>query len=165
VETERQRIHLATALYSYYSTLDDEGDEIDWNKLSDEKFKSKMEKVKVKKCERIAHRNISLRRYKVLAFRAFDKPKFFFRPLVKVLPVDVFRAGRGGISTHTVYLSHQNTKIVVLLSFNETKNDPSSLQATEDEITSFKCFDCYEEVSSDMVSADANGISTRWIIT
>jgi hypothetical protein len=28
-ETKRQRIHLAAALYSYYSTLDDEGDEID----------------------------------------------------------------------------------------------------------------------------------------
>jgi hypothetical protein len=28
-ETKRQRIHLAAALYSHYSTLDDEGDEID----------------------------------------------------------------------------------------------------------------------------------------
>jgi hypothetical protein len=30
-EAMRQRIHLAAALYSYYSTLDDEGDEIDWD--------------------------------------------------------------------------------------------------------------------------------------
>jgi hypothetical protein len=30
-ETKRQRIHLAAAFYSYYSTLDDEGDEIDWD--------------------------------------------------------------------------------------------------------------------------------------
>jgi hypothetical protein len=28
-ETKRQRIHHAAALYSYYSTLDNEGDEID----------------------------------------------------------------------------------------------------------------------------------------
>jgi hypothetical protein len=28
-ETKRQRIHLSAALYSYYSALDDEGDEID----------------------------------------------------------------------------------------------------------------------------------------
>jgi hypothetical protein len=28
-ETKRQRIHLGADLYSYYSTLDDEGDEID----------------------------------------------------------------------------------------------------------------------------------------
>jgi hypothetical protein len=32
-ETKRQRIHLAADLYSYYSTLDDEGDEIDWDQL------------------------------------------------------------------------------------------------------------------------------------
>jgi hypothetical protein len=42
-ETKRQRIHLAAGLYSYYSTLDDEGDEIDWDQLSDEEFESKME--------------------------------------------------------------------------------------------------------------------------
>jgi hypothetical protein len=35
-ETKRQRIHLSAAFYSYYSTLDDEGDEIDWDQLSDE---------------------------------------------------------------------------------------------------------------------------------
>jgi hypothetical protein len=29
VETKRQSIHLGAALYSYYSTLDDEGDDID----------------------------------------------------------------------------------------------------------------------------------------
>jgi hypothetical protein len=46
-ETKRQRIHLAAVLYSYYSTLDDEGDEIDWDQLSDEEFESKMEKLKV----------------------------------------------------------------------------------------------------------------------
>jgi hypothetical protein len=37
-ETKRQRIHLAAALCSYYSMLDDEGDEIDWDQLSDEEF-------------------------------------------------------------------------------------------------------------------------------
>jgi hypothetical protein len=41
-ETKRQRIHLSADLYSYYSTLDDEGDEIDWDKMSDEEFESKM---------------------------------------------------------------------------------------------------------------------------
>jgi hypothetical protein len=35
-KTKRQHIHLAAALYSYYSTLYDEGDEIDWDQLSDE---------------------------------------------------------------------------------------------------------------------------------
>jgi hypothetical protein len=35
----------------------------------------------------------------------------------------------------------------------------------EDEIASFKRFDCYKEVSSDMVSANANIISTRWVIS
>jgi hypothetical protein len=59
-ETKRQRIHLAATLYSYYSTLDDEGDEIDWDQLSDEDFESKMEKLKVKKREPIAHRDIAL---------------------------------------------------------------------------------------------------------
>jgi hypothetical protein len=47
-ETKRQRIHLSAALHSYYSTLDDEGDEIDWNQLSDEEFESKIEKLKVR---------------------------------------------------------------------------------------------------------------------
>jgi hypothetical protein len=47
-ETKRQRIHLSAALYSYNLTLDDEGDEIDWNQLSDEEFESKMEKLNVK---------------------------------------------------------------------------------------------------------------------
>jgi hypothetical protein len=32
-ETNRQRIHLASDLYSYNSRLDDEGDEIDWDQL------------------------------------------------------------------------------------------------------------------------------------
>jgi hypothetical protein len=71
-ETKRQRIHLATDIYSFYSTLDDEGDEIDWDQLSDGEFESKMEKLKVKKRERIRHRDIALGRYKDLAFRAFD---------------------------------------------------------------------------------------------
>jgi hypothetical protein len=35
----------------------------------------------------------------------------------------------------------------------------------EDEIASFKRLDCYEEVSSDMVSANANIISTRSVIS
>jgi hypothetical protein len=69
------------------------------------------------------------------------------------------------MSTQTVYLSHQKKKRVVLLSYNEAKNDPSALQAMEDEIASFKRFDCYEEVSSDMFSAYANVISTRWFIS
>jgi hypothetical protein len=64
-----------------------------------------------------------------------------------------------------VYLSHQKKIRVVLLSYDEAKNDPSVLQAMEDEIASFKRFDCYEEVSADMVSANANIISTRWVIS
>jgi Reverse transcriptase (RNA-dependent DNA polymerase) len=51
------------------------------------------------------------------------------------------------------------------LSYDEAKNDPSALQATKDEIASFKRFDCYEEVSADMFSASANIISTRWVIS
>jgi Reverse transcriptase (RNA-dependent DNA polymerase) len=51
------------------------------------------------------------------------------------------------------------------LSYDEAKNFPSALQAMEDEIASFKRFDCYEEVSADMVSANANNISTRWVIS
>jgi hypothetical protein len=74
-ETKRQRIHLAAALYSYYSTLDDEVDEIDWDQLSDEEFESKMKKLKVKVRERITHRIIALGRYKDLTFRACDKTK------------------------------------------------------------------------------------------
>jgi hypothetical protein len=62
-ETKRQRIHLAAALYSHYSTLDDEGDEINWDQLSDEEFESKMKKLKVKERERITHRDIVLGRY------------------------------------------------------------------------------------------------------
>jgi hypothetical protein len=88
-ETKRQRIHLAEALYSYYSTLDDKGDEIDFDQLSNEEFKSKMEKLKVKERERITHRDIALGRYKDLAFRACDKSKSYCRPLVKYPPVDV----------------------------------------------------------------------------
>jgi hypothetical protein len=164
-ETKRQRIHLAAALHSYYSTLDDEGDEIDWDQLSDEEFESKMEKLKVKERERITHRDLSLERYKDLAYRACDKSKFYCRPLVKYPPVDVFRAEQGGMSTQTVCLSHQKKKRVVLLSYDEAKNDPSALQAMKDEIASFKRFDCYEEVSSDMVSVHANIISTRWFIS
>jgi hypothetical protein len=165
VGSNRQRIHLAAALYSYYSTLDDEGDEIDWDQLSDEEFKSTMEKLKVKERERITHRDISLGHYKDLEFCACDRSKSYCRPLVKYPPVDVFRAERGGMSTQTVYLSHQKKKIrVVLLSYDEDKNDPCALQAMEDEIASFKRFDCYEEVSADMVSANANIISTRWVI-
>jgi uncharacterized protein YeeX (DUF496 family) len=67
--------------------------------------------------------------------------------------------------TQTVYLSRQKKKRVALLSYDEAKNDPSALQAIEDEIASFKLFDCYEEVSADMVSANANIISTRWAIS
>jgi hypothetical protein len=109
-ETKRQRIHLAAALYSYYSTVDDEGDEIDCDHLSDEEFESKMEKLKVKERERITHRDFALGRYKDLAFRARDKSKSYCRPLVKYPPVDVFRAEQGGMSTQTVYLSHQKKK-------------------------------------------------------
>jgi hypothetical protein len=69
------------------------------------------------------------------------------------------------MSTQTVYLSHQKKKRVVLFSCDEAKNDPGSLQAMEDEIPSFKRFDCYEEVPSDMVSDDVNIISTRWVIS
>jgi hypothetical protein len=61
-ETKRQRIQLAAALYSYYSTLDDEGDEMDSDQLSDEEFESKMEKLKIKERERITHRDIALGR-------------------------------------------------------------------------------------------------------
>jgi hypothetical protein len=141
-ETKRQRIHHAAALYSYYSTLDDEGDEIDWDQLSDEKLESKMEKLKVKERERISNRDIALGRYKDLEFCAWDKSKSYCRPLVKYPPVDVLRAERGGMSTQRVYLSHQKKKIVVLLTYDEAKNDRSSLQPTEDEIASFKRFDC-----------------------
>jgi hypothetical protein len=56
-----------------------------------------MEKLKVKERERITHRDIALGSY-------------------KDLPVDVFRAERGGKSTQTVFLSHQKKKRVVLLS-------------------------------------------------
>jgi hypothetical protein len=84
---------------------------------------------------------------------------------MKYSPVDVFRAERGGMSTQTLYLSHQKEKRVVLLSYDEAKNDPSALQAMEDEIASFKSFDWCEEVSADMVSANANIIFTRWIIS
>jgi hypothetical protein len=164
-ETKRQRIHLSPALYSYYSTLDDEGDEIDWDQLSDEEFESKIEKLEFKERKQIKHWEIALGRYKDLAFRACDKSKSYCRPLVKYPPVDIFRAERGGTSTQTVYLSHQKKKRVVLFSYDEAKNDPSALQAMENEITSFKRFDCYEEVSSDMVSANANIISTRWVIS
>jgi hypothetical protein len=94
------------AAASYYSTLDDESEEIDWDQLSDEEFESKMEKLKIKERELIAHRNISLDGYKDLAFRACDKSKSYCRPLVNYPPVDVFRAERGGMSTQTVYLSH-----------------------------------------------------------
>jgi hypothetical protein len=62
-------------------------------------------------------------------------------------------------------LTHQKKRRVVLLSYDEAKNDPSALQAMEDEIASFKRFDCYEEVSADMVPANANIISTRWVIS
>jgi hypothetical protein len=125
-ETKRQRIHLAAALYSYYSTLDDEGDELDWDQLPDEEFKPKIQKLKVNEREHIAHRNIALGCDKDLAFRACDKSKSYYRPLVKYLPVDVFRAEQGGMSTQTVYLSHQKKKGVVVLSYDEAKNDPSS---------------------------------------
>jgi hypothetical protein len=84
---------------------------------------------------------------------------------VKYPPVDVFQAEQGGMSTKTVYLSHQKNTRVVLLSYDEAKNDPSALQAMEDEIASLKRFDCNEEVSFDMVSANANIISTRWVIS
>jgi hypothetical protein len=124
-----------------------------------------MEKLKVTERERISHRDIALGLYKDLKFRACDKSKSYCRPLVMYPPVDVFRAERGGMSTQTVYLCYQMKKRVVLLSYDEATNDPSSLQAMEDEIASFKRLDCYEEVSSDMVSANANIISTRWVIS
>jgi hypothetical protein len=114
VETKRKCIYLAAVLYSYYSTLDDEGDEIDWDQLSGEEYESKMEKLNVKERERITHRDISLGRYKDLAFRACDKSKSNCRPLLKYSPVDVFGAEQGGMSTKTVYLSHQKKKRVIL---------------------------------------------------
>jgi Reverse transcriptase (RNA-dependent DNA polymerase) len=144
--------------------LDDKGDEIYWNQLSYEELKSNIEKLKVKEREPITHRSIALGRCKDLAFRACDKSELYCRPLVKYPSVDNFRAERGGVSTQTVYLSHQKKKRVVLLSYDETNNDPSSLQAMDDEIASFKLFDCYEEVSSDIVSSNANSISTRRVI-
>jgi hypothetical protein len=104
-------------------------------------------------------------RYKDLTFRACDKSKPYCRLLVKYPPVDVFRAERGGMSIQTVYQSHQKKNRVALLSYDDTKNDPISLRAMEDEIASFKRLDFYEEVSSDMVSANANIISTRWVIS
>jgi hypothetical protein len=162
-ETKRQRIHLAAALHSYYSTLDDEGDEIDWENLYDDKLESKMGRLEVKERERIAHRDIALGRYKDLAFRGCDESKSYCRPLVKYPPVDVFRAERGEKSTQTVYLSHQKKKRVFLLSYDEAKNDPSPLQAIEYDIASFKQLDCYEKVSSDMVNT--NNISTLWVIS
>jgi hypothetical protein len=124
-----------------------------------------MEKLKVKELERITHQDIALGHYKDLACRACDKSKSYCPPLVKYRPVDVFRAERGGMSTQAVYLSHKKKKRVVLLSYDEAKNDPSALQAMADEIASFKRFDCYEEVSADMVSANANIISTCWVIS
>jgi hypothetical protein len=124
-----------------------------------------MENLKVKERERITHRDNALGCYKGLAFRAWDRSKSYRRSLVKYPPVDVFRAEQGGMSTQTVYLSHQKKKRVVLLSYDEAKNDPSALQAMEDEIASFKRFDCYEEVSSNMVSVHANIMSTRWVIS
>jgi hypothetical protein len=66
------------------------------------------------------------------------------------------------MSTQTVNLSHQKKKIVVLLSYDEVKNDPSSLQAMQDDFSSFKRFACNKEVSSDEVAVEANIISTRW---
>jgi hypothetical protein len=89
-ETKCRRILLAADLYSYYSTLDDEGDEIDWDQLSDEEFESKIEKLKVKERERIVHWDIALGRDKDLEFRACDNSKSYCRPLVKYPPVDVF---------------------------------------------------------------------------
>jgi hypothetical protein len=124
-----------------------------------------MEKLKVKERERITHRVIAVGRYEDLEFRARDKSKSYCRLLVKYPPVDVFRAERGGMCTQTVYLSHQKKTRVVLLSYDEAKNDLSAFQAMEDEIASFKRFECYEEVSSDMVSVNANIISTRWVIS
>jgi hypothetical protein len=50
--------------------LDDEGDEINCDYLSEVEFKSKMEELQVKERKRTAHRNIALRHYKNLAFRA-----------------------------------------------------------------------------------------------
>jgi hypothetical protein len=64
-------------LYSYYSALDYEGDEIDWDQLSDEEFESKMEKLKVKEREQITHQDIALGRYKDRAFHACDKSKSY----------------------------------------------------------------------------------------
>jgi hypothetical protein len=69
------------------------------------------------------------------------------------------------MSTEIVYVSHQENKRAVLLSYDEAKNNPISLLAMEDAIASFKRFDCYEEVSADMVSTNANIISARWVIT
>jgi hypothetical protein len=51
------------------------------------------------------------------------------------------------------------------LKYDEAKNDPCYLQAMDDKIASFKRFGCYEKVSSDIVSANAKIISTRWVIS
>jgi hypothetical protein len=107
------------------------GTRFDWDQLSDEEFESKMMKLKVKKRERNAHRNIALGRYKDLAFRACDKSKSYFRSLVKYPPVEVSREESGGMSTQPVYLSHQKKKIIVMLSCDEAKNDPSSFAGGE----------------------------------
>jgi hypothetical protein len=108
---------------------------------------------------------VALGRYKSLEFRECDKSMSHCRPMVKYPPVDIFRAERGGMSTQIVYLSHQKKRRVVLLSYDEAKNAPSSLREMEDEIAQFKHFSCYEEVSFDMVSANANVISTHWVIS
>jgi hypothetical protein len=115
-EAKRQRIHLTVDFYPYYSTLDDEGDEIYWDHLSNGEFKSNMEELKFKDRERIAHRNVTLGRCKDLSFRACDKSKSYCRPLVKHPPVDDFRARR------SVY---QNSEFV---SSEEEKSRPIELR-------------------------------------
>jgi hypothetical protein len=97
-------------LYSYYLTLDDKDDEIDWDQLSDEEFESKMKKLKVKEHERITHRDIYLGRYKDLAFRACDKSKSSCRPRVKYPPVDVPSRAKRNVYPESVSVSSEEEK-------------------------------------------------------
>jgi hypothetical protein len=72
---------------------------------------------------------------------------------------------RRNVYPDSVSVSSEEEKSRPVELCDEAKNDPSSLQAMEDEIVSFKRFNCYKEVSSDMFCACANITSTRWIIS
>jgi Reverse transcriptase (RNA-dependent DNA polymerase) len=121
--------------------LNDEGDEIDWGHMTDEEFKFRMEELKLKERERTENRNIALGHHKDLVFCACDKSKSYCR---EISACRRFLSRMRRIVYPDRFLSNQKKKIVVLLSYDEGKNDPSSLQAMEDEIASFKRFDCYK---------------------